>query len=54
MLVFSCSGRKGKIPFVPEAETFDCVSLWEPARADVLVAVSGDDVCLVWCEEERS
>ena len=54
MLVLSCSERKGKIPFVPEAETLDCVSLWEQARADVLVAVGGDDVCLVWCEKERS
>lgn len=45
--------RKERIPFVAQAETLDCVSLREPARADVLVAVGGDDVCFVWGEEER-
>jgi hypothetical protein len=39
--------------FVPKTEAFDRVSLREPAYANVLVAVCGDDVCLVRSEGER-
>lgn len=41
------------MPFVSEAEALNCVSLRELARADVLVTVCGDNVCLVLGEEER-
>lgn len=38
--------------FVPETEAFDRVTLREPARADVLVPVRGDDVLLVGGKDE--
>lgn len=43
-----------ELPFVPKTETFDCVALWEPAHAYVLVTVCGDDVRLIGREDERS
>jgi len=43
-----------RLLFVPETETFDRVTLREPARANVLVPVRGDDVLLVGREDESS
>jgi len=40
-------GEGGGLLFVPKTETFDRVSLREPAHADVLVPVCGDDVRFV-------
>jgi hypothetical protein len=37
----------GGVLFVPKTETFDRVSLREPAHANVLVPVCGDDVRFV-------
>ena len=45
-------GKSENLPFVPEAEALDRVSLREPAYADMLVAVCGDYVRLVRGEEE--
>jgi hypothetical protein len=38
--------------FVPETETFDRVTLWEPACANMLVPIRGDDVLLVRRKDE--
>jgi hypothetical protein len=38
--------------FVPETEAFDRVTLWEPACANMLVPVRGDDVLLVRRKDE--
>ena len=37
---------------MPETEAFDRVTLREPTHANVLVPVGGNDVRLVWCENE--
>ena len=35
-----------------EAVTLDCIPLRKPAHPDVLVAIGGDDISLVWREQE--